>query len=57
MLKLKFSFRKSINITCLAIDLPCVTNKQKDFCEIEIEEKQLFNALKTMPNNITPGND
>ena len=57
MMKLKFSFRKSINITCLAIDLLCVTNKQKDFCEIEIEEKQLLNALKTMPNNITPGND
>ena len=40
-----------------SIDLPSLTNKQKDFCEIELEEKELCNALKSMPNNKTPGND
>ena len=40
-----------------SIDLPCLTNEQKDFCEIELGEKELFNALKSMPNNKTPGND
>ena len=40
-----------------SIDLPCLTNKQKDFCEIELGEKELLNTLKSMPNNKTPGND
>ena len=40
-----------------SIDLPCLTNKQKDFYEIELEEKELLNPLKSMPNNKTPGND
>ena len=41
-----------------SIDLPCLTNKQKDFCEIDdLGEKELLNALKSMPNNKTPGND
>ena len=40
-----------------SVDLPCLTNEQKDFCEIELGEKELFNALKSMPNNKTPGND
>ena len=40
-----------------SIDLPCLTNEQKDFCEIELGEKDLLNALKSMPNRKTPGND
>ena len=40
-----------------SIDLPCLTNEQKDFCEIELGEKELLNALKSMPNNKTPGDD
>ena len=40
-----------------SIDLPCLTNEGKGFCEIELGEKELFNALKSMPNNKTPGND
>ena len=40
-----------------SVDLPCLTNEQKDFCEIELGEKELLNALKSMPNNKTPGND
>ena len=40
-----------------SIDLPRLTNKQKDFCEIELGEKELLNALKSLPNNKTPEND
>ena len=38
-------------------DLPCLTNEQKDFCDIELGEKELLNPLKSMPNSKTPGND
>ena len=52
----------SIDLPCLtnimnSIDLPCLTNEQKGFCESELREKELCNALKSMPNNKTPGND
>ena len=40
-----------------SIDLPCLTNEQKVFCETELGEKELFSAWKSMPNNKTPGND
>ena len=40
-----------------SVDLPCLTNEQKGFCEIKLAEKELFDALKSMPNNKTPGND
>ena len=40
-----------------SLGLPSLTNEQKDFCEIELGGKQLCNALKSMPNNKTPGND
>ena len=39
------------------MDLSCLINEQKDFCEIKLGEKELFSALKSMPNNKTPGND
>ena len=39
-----------------SIDPPCLTNEQKDFGEIELGEKELLHALKSMPNNKTPGN-
>ena len=39
------------------IDLSCPTNERKNFCEIELREKELCNALKSMPNNKTLGND
>ena len=39
-----------------SLDLPSLTNGQKDFCEIELGEKELCNALKSMPNKKTPGN-
>ena len=40
-----------------SVDLPCLTNEQKDLCEIELVGKELWNALKSMPDNKTSGND
>ena len=37
-----------------SIDLPFLTIEQKDFCEIELGEKELCNTLKSMPNKKTP---
>ena len=48
---------KNLSNILNSVDLPCLTNEQKDFCEIELGEKELLNALKSMPNNKTPGND
>ena len=39
------------------IDLSCPTNEQKDFCEIQLGEKKLCDAFRSMPNNKTLGND
>ena len=63
MMKLKFSLRKLLkshkgksftNLSNIlnSIDLLCLTNEQK-----EIGEKELRNALKSMTNNKSPGND
>ena len=38
-----------------SMDLPCLTNEQKDLCEIGLGEKELLNSLKSMPNNKTQG--
>ena len=38
-----------------SIHLPCLTNEQKDFCEIELGERELCNALKPMLNNKPQG--
>ena len=38
-------------------DPSCLTNEQKDFCEIELGQKKLFNAFKSMTNNKAPEND
>ena len=40
-----------------SVDLPCLTNEQKDSCNTELWEKELCNALKSIPNNKTSGND
>ena len=57
-----FKFHKGKSFTNLSnilnsIDLSCLTNKQRDFCEIELSEKECCNALKFVPNNKTPVND
>ena len=40
-----------------SITLPSVTNDQKVDCDIDFTNKELFDALKGMPNNKSPGND
>ena len=57
-----FKFHRDKSATNLSnilksIDLPCLHNKQKDFCEIKLGEKELYNAMKSISNNKTPGND
>ena len=55
MMKLKFSMRKPVNVIKVnrpEIFLTFLTSfSQKDFCEIELGKKELFNALKSKPNN------
>ena len=50
------SFRNLSKISN-SIDLSCLTNEQKDFCEIELGEKELLNVLKSMSNNKITGNN
>ena len=47
----------SISNILNSVDLSCLTNEQKDSCNIELWEKELYNALKSIPNNKTSGND
>ena len=39
------------------ISLPTLDPQQQYLCETDISEKELYNALKTMQNNKSPGND
>ena len=57
-----FKYHKDKSFTSLSnilnsVDLPCLTNEQKDSCDIELWEKELCKALKSIPNNKTSGND
>ena len=38
-------------------NFPKLTSKQSDYCETPLSEKELFDALKGMPDNKSPGND
>ena len=40
-----------------SITLPCVINDQKVVCDNDLTDKELFDALKGIPNNKSPGND
>ena len=40
-----------------SITLPCVINDQKVVCDNDFTDKELFDALKGIPNNKPPGND
>ena len=40
-----------------SITLPSVTNDQKVVCNIDLTSKELFDALKGIPNDKYPGND
>ena len=39
------------------ISIPRLSKEKRDSCEGDITEKELFQALKSMPNNKSPGND
>ena len=39
------------------INLPLLSNGQKLLCDAIITEKEIYDALKSMENNKTPGND
>ena len=38
-------------------NFPKLTSKQSNDCEAPLSEKELFDALKGMPDNKSPGND
>ena len=60
MMRLKYQKRKlftNLSNILNSLDLPCLTNEQNDFCEIELRKKEIFYALKSMPNNKIPGNN
>ena len=66
---IKFSYFKSLfertdqidkldpNTLLLSIALPSVTNDQKVVCVNDLTNKELFDALKGIPNNKSPDND
>ena len=37
--------------------MPCLSKENQDSCEGVITEKELFEALKSMQNNKSPGNE
>ena len=45
------------NTSLQSITLPSVTNDQKVVCDNDLTDKELYNALKGMPNSKSPGND
>ena len=54
----KSEFQKEdINTYLSQINIPIFTEEQFQTCEGPITESELLNALKTMPNNKSPGND
>ena len=54
----KSEFRKEdINVYLNQIDIPILSEERSQTCEGPITESELLNALKSMPNNKSPGND
>ena len=54
----KSEFQKEdINAYLSQIDIPILTEEQSQICEGPITESELLNALKSMPNNKSSGND
>ena len=54
----KWEFQKEdINAYLSQINIPILTEEQSQTCEGPITESELLNALKSMPNNKSPGND
>ena len=46
-----------INAYLSQINIPILTEEQFQTCEGPITESELLSALKSMPNNKSPGND
>ena len=40
-----------------SLDIKTLINQQSDLCEKKIREADLFDSMKSMKNNKTPGND
>ena len=58
LFKEKLSFKNENLIQYLEnISMPCLSKENQDSCEGVITEKELFEALKYMQNNKSPGND
>ena len=54
----KSEFQKEdINAYLSQIDIPILTEEQSQICEGPITKSELLNALKSMPNNKSSGND
>ena len=54
----KSEFQKEdINAYLSQINIPILTEELSQTCEGPITESELLNALKSMPNNKSPGND
>ena len=54
----KVSNSKEVNMSFLeSLDLPKLSEEQKDFCEIEFTKDDLFETLTTMQGGKSPGND
>ena len=49
--------KKDINPYLSQINIPILTEEQSQTCEGPATESELLNALKSMPNNKSPGND
>ena len=45
------------NTILQSVTLPSVTNDQKVVCDNDLTDKELFDALKGIPNNKSPSND
>ena len=53
----KLSFKDENLTQYLDISIPRLSKEKRDSCEGDITEKELFQALKSMPNNKSNGND
>ena len=54
----KSEFQKEdINAYLSQINIPILTEEQSQICEGPLTESELLNALKSMPNNKSSGND
>ena len=51
------SHKEDINAYLIQVNIPILTEERSQTSEDPITESKLLNALKSMPNNKSPGND